>query len=324
MRRREFLRRCSASAAAFAGGRAGLVFTPAAIASPELIPRLQAAPADPRPELTRVIPASGERIPALGMGTYISFDAAGDPGRKNELRGVLRLFYAAGGRLVDSSPMYGSAESVFGELSAGLGLNRDLFVATRVWTRGGAAGQKQMRSSLRKLGREKIELMQIHNLVDWRAHYATLRRWQESGRFRYIGVTHYTPAAFSELEGVLKNERFDFVQFPYSAATRSAEKRLLPFCQDRGVGVIVNRPYEGGDLFRSVRGKPLPDFARELECESYGQLFLKFLLAHSAVTCVIPATSKPRHMRDNMGAAHGPLPDRKQREAIARLVGHSS
>ncbi|MCR9144579.1 MAG: aldo/keto reductase [bacterium] len=302
MNRREFLQAVAASAAAY---------FPSGI--------MAGTPPEQR-QLTRVIPTSGERIPAVGMGTYISFDADRDPARKRRLREVLRIFHAAGGRLIDSSPMYASAEQVFGELSSDLNVNPDFFVATKVWTRGAAAGREQMRTSLRKLGREKIELMQIHNLLDWRAHYPTLRRWKSEGRFRYIGVTHYTTGAFAELERVLKAEAFDFVQLPYSVATREAERRLLPFCKDRGIGVIVNRPYEGGDLFRMVRGRALPEFARELDCDSFGQLFLKFLLAHPAVTCVIPATSKPRHMRDNMGAGLGRLPDRRQRERIAALL----
>ena len=338
MRRSKFLKRLAAAAGLLNGGgfaASALIdaFSGAgAGTSAESVPfaasaTLEAAPVSRvRSQLTRAIPASGEPIPAVGMGTYITFDLrSADVDRLQSLREVLRLFHTSGGRFVDSSHMYGAAEAVFGRLSADLNINRDCFLATKVWTRGAEAGRGQMNASMRKLGRENIELMQIHNLVDWRTHSKTLRRWREAGRFRYIGVTHYTPSAFGELERVLKQERFDFVQLPYSAATRAAEKRLLPFCLDRGVGVIVNRPYEGGDLFRAVRGRRLPGFARELECESFGQLFLKFLLAHPAVTCVIPATSKPRHMRDNMGAGYGPLPDAKQRERIARLAaGHSS
>lgn len=329
MRRSEFLKRLAAAATLLNGSAAAsaLIGSFTGSASTGVGSTLEAAPiSGARPQLSRVIPASGERIPAVGMGTYISFDLrSADSDRLQSLREVLRIFHASGGRLVDSSPMYGAAERVFGRLSSELKINSDSFIATKVWTRGAEAGREQMNASMRKLGRENIELMQIHNLVDWRTHSKTLRRWREAGRFRYIGVTHYTPSAFGELERVLKQERFDFVQLPYSIATRAAEKRLLPYCQDRGVGVIINRPYEGGDLFRAVRGRRLPEFARELECESFGQLFLKFLLSHPAVTCVIPATSKPRHMRDNMGAGRGPLPDTKQRERIARLLaGHSS
>lgn len=320
MDRREFLKRMPATVAVLAGVSLPLL-SPLSRREHDSRP-LHAQ--TPRRQLMRAIPGSGENIPAIGMGTYISFDARKDSTRRAALREVLSIFYQAGGRLIDSSPMYGSAEAVFGELSSELRLNDQFFVATKVWIRGAANGQEQMRNSLRKLDRKKIELMQIHNLLDWRTHYRTLRKWKEAGRFRYIGVTHYTPAAFGALEATLKAEPFDFVQLPYSVATRAAEESLLPLCQDRGIGVIVNRPYEGGDLFRAVRGKPLPAFARDLDCESYGQLFLKFLLAHPAVTCVIPATSKARHMRDNMGAGLGQLPNARLRERIAGLIGHSS
>lgn len=319
MHRRQFLKRLNLAIGSAALTNAAdqlLSLSPQPIAAPG------GAKANASGQLLRTIPSSGERIPAVGMGTYITFNARpGDADRRRALREVLRIFHSAGGRLVDSSPMYGAAEAVFGELSSELKINADCFIATKVWTRGGANGQAQMDASVRKLGRkQQLELMQIHNLVDWRTHVPTLRRWQAAGRARYLGVTHYTPAAFGELERVLKQERFDFVQLPYSVATRTAEQRLLPLCADRGVGVIVNRPYEGGDLFRSVRGQPLPGFARELGCTSFGQLFLKFLLAHPAVTSVIPATSKARHMRDNMGAGLGPLPDAKLRERIAALL----
>ncbi len=306
--RREFLKRSAGSLAVGAGAFAGWESLTAAPAASE--------------QLRRRIPSSGERVPAVGMGTYRTFDVrAGSADRLRALREVLRIFYAAGGTVIDSSPMYGAAEQIFGDLSRGLQLNDDCFIATKVWTRGAAAGRRQMRESLRKLGRKQsLELMQIHNLVDWRAHLPELRRWQADGRARYLGVAHYTPRAFDEVERVLRSERFDFVQLPYSVAVRAAERRLLPFCRDRGSAVIVNRPYEGGDLFRAVRGQSLPGYARELGCTSFGQLFLKFLLAHPAVTSVIPATSKPRHMRDNMAAGLGPLPDAKLRERIAGLI----
>ena len=259
----------------------------------------------------------------MGLGTYRTFDVAQNSADLPQLLEVLRLFHAHGGRLIDSSPMYGRAETVLGELSERAGLNRELFLATKVWTRGAAAGETQMRSSLAKLKRERLELMQIHNLVDWRTQARSLRRWKEQGRLRYIGITHYTVRAFDELRDVLKQERFDFVQLPYSVMTRQAEERLLPECQERGVAVLVNRPFEGGSLFSRVRGRPLPGFADELGARSYGQLFLKFLLAHPAVSCVIPATSRPQHLIDNMGAGVGALPDADLRERIAALVRES-
>ena len=270
--------------------------------------------------LTRTIPSSGEAVPAVGMGTWQTFDP---PSMSAEalapLEEVLRIFRDAGGRLVDSSPMYGKSEDVTGLLSERIGANRELFIATKVWTSGERAGVRQMEESMRLLRRpQRLELMQVHNLVDWRTHLATLRRWKEAGRVRYIGVTHYQTHAFDELERIVRGERVDFVQLPYSIALRDAERRLLPAAADSGTAVLVNRPFEGGDLFGQVRGKPIPDFVRPF-AESWAQAFLKFLLAHPAVTCVIPATSKPRNMRDNVGAGAGRLPDERERAQLARL-----
>jgi diketogulonate reductase-like aldo/keto reductase len=254
------------------------------------------------------------------MGTWQTFDPPRvDAAALAPLQEVLRIFHEAGGRVVDSSPMYGRSEEVTGLLSTRLGINDELWIATKVWTRGERAGVRQMETSLGELRRRRVELMQVHNLVDWRTHLDTLRAWKEQGRIRYIGITHYQVGAFDDLERIMTSERLDFVQLPYSIALREAERRLLPLARDRGIAVLVNRPFEGGDLFGRVRGRTLPDFVRPF-AESWAQALLKFLLAHPAVTAVIPATSKPRNMRDNIGAGAGPLPDDEARERLAKLL----
>jgi diketogulonate reductase-like aldo/keto reductase len=272
-----------------------------------------------RPEaatLRRAIPSSGETIPAVGLGTYRAFDV-GAGSQREPLRGVVRRFVAAGGRVVDSSPMYGAAESVVGDLAAELGLEGSLFLATKVWTSGRDAGLAQMEQSMRRLRVTRLDLMQVHNLVDWRTHLKTLRAWKEAGRIRYLGVTHYTAGAYGELERIMRDERLDFVQLNYSLAERDAERRLLPLAGERGMAVLVNRPYAEGALFRSVRGRPLPPWAADLGCRSWGQFFLKWILGHPAVTSVIPATSQPAHLEDNMQAGTGPVPDDGMRQRMA-------
>ena len=272
------------------------------------------------PMLKRPIPSTGEALPVIGMGTWQTFDPPTvDEASLAPLADVLRVFAGAGGTVVDASPMYGKSESVTGQLTERLKLNDRLFIATKVWTRGERAGIGQMEQSMSELRRERVELMQVHNLVDWRTQLATLRRWKEEGRVRYIGVTHYQVSAFGELEAIVRRERVDFVQLPYSAGLRHAEARLLPTAADTGTAVLVNRPFEGGSLFGAVRGVPVPAEVQRY-ATSWGQAFLKFIVAHPAVTCVIPATSNPRHMRDNVGAGHGPLPTESERDALARLV----
>jgi len=272
--------------------------------------------------LTRPIPSSGEALPVVGLGTWQTFD----PPRTDEaslapLAETLKTLHELGGRVVDSSPMYGKSEEVAGTLSERLGLNDDLWIATKVWTRGEREGIAQMEASMRLLRRpRRIELMQVHNLVDWSTHVRTLRRWKEEGRVKYIGVTHYVPSAFPELERIVRQERVDFVQLPYSVALRDAESRLLPAARDAGVAVLVNRPFEGGTLFRDVRQRPLPPDIGAW-AESWAQAFLKFLLAHPAVTCVIPGTANPRHVRDNARAGHGRLPSDAERAALLPALG---
>jgi diketogulonate reductase-like aldo/keto reductase len=269
--------------------------------------------------LTRPIPSTGEAMPVVGLGTWRAFDVGTDPATRQPLREVLRLLLDAGGRMIDSSPMYGRAEAVAGDLLAESGARLRAFVATKVWTTGRERGIEQIRTSAQLLRTEVIDLVQIHNLVDWRTHLATLRRMKEEGRVRYIGITHYTTGALPDLARILVAEPgIDFVQLGYSLATRAPETELLATAAARGVAVIVNQPLERGDLFRRVRGRALPDWAREFDCASWAQLFLKYILAEPAVTCVIPATGNPEHIRDDLGAGFG-RPDARQRQQIRRL-----
>jgi len=270
---------------------------------------------------TRKIPSSGEALPVIGLGTWRTFDVGDSEAERKPLAEVLKVLFDAGGSVIDSSPMYGRSEGVVGDLLAAAGSRDKAFLATKVWTRGRQEGIAQMRRSLSLLRADKIELMQVHNLVDVHTHLATLRVWKQEGRIKYLGVTHYTESAYPELEKVLRAEKLDFVQLNYAVNDRAAEKMLLPLAAERGIAVLVNQPFGGGDLFRSLRGRPLPDWAAEIKCESWAQLLLKFVLAHPAVTCLIPGTSRPEHMRDNARAGIGPLPDKALREKIIAAVG---
>jgi len=278
--------------------------------------RAAAAPA----LLQRAIPSGGETIPAIGLGTWRTFDVGGGKDERAPLKEVLQRFVELGGKVLDSSPMYGTAESVAGDLAAEAKVADNLFWATKVWTSGAAAGVKQMEQSLARMRVKRLDLMQIHNLLDWRTHLKTLRDWKSAGRVRYIGVTHYTAGAYDELERVLRAEPLDFVQVNYSIGEREADRRILPLARERGIAVLVNRPFTEGGLFQRVRSTPLPPWAAELGCESWAQLFLKWILAHPAVTCVIPATSRVAHLVDNMKAGVGPLPDAAAREKMAAAV----
>jgi len=270
--------------------------------------------------LTRPIPSTGEEIPVIGLGTWRAFDVGADEATRRPLREVLRRFLDAGGRLIDSSPMYGRAEGVTGDLMAELPRHPRAFLATKVWTTGRERGADQMRRSAQLLRADVIDLMQIHNLVDWRTHLASLRRMKEEGHIRYIGITHYTTGALPELANILAREPgIDFVQLGYSLATRAAETEILPIAAAQGVAVIANQPLERGDMFRRVRGRALPDWAGEFDCTSWAQLFLKYILAEPAVTCVIPATGSPEHIEDNLAAGSGRLPDARQRQQIRAL-----
>ncbi len=266
--------------------------------------------------IQRKIPSSGELLPAIGLGSWQTFDV-------DDIKPVLPVmerFLALGGRVIDSSPMYGKSEAAIGKMLAAIEDAPKPFRATKVWTQGKADGIAQMKRSMQRMGATTMDLMQIHNLVDWKTHLRTLRAWKDDGTIRYIGITHYSRGAFDEIETILETEPLDFVQLPYSVGDRAVEKRLLPLAADKGVAVLVMEPFDSGRLFTRVKGKALPAVATELGCTSWGQLFLKFLLGHPAVTCPIPATSKAKHVEDNLGAMRGPIPDEKQRKKIIAAI----
>ncbi|MDJ0878790.1 MAG: aldo/keto reductase [Halieaceae bacterium] len=269
--------------------------------------------------ITRPIPSSGEALPVMGMGSSRTFDVAADDAMITQLTEVVRLFFAAGGTLIDSSPMYGEAESALGQVLANLGMPEQLFAATKVWTYGAEAGIEQMQESSRRMRVPAFDLMQIHNLRDWKLHLQTLKQWKEQGKIRYLGITTSHQRNHAELEEIMRTEPLDFVQFSYNIENRLAEERLLPIAADRGIATIINRPYQRGALFAKSKGKELPALAQELGCESWGQFYLKWIIGHPAVTCLIPATSKPKHMKDNMGANFGPVPDAAQRAEMLRI-----
>ncbi len=267
--------------------------------------------------MTRIIPSTGEELPVVGIGTWQTFDVGSSENERNILKEVLTLMKEKGGKIIDSSPMYGSSEKVVGDLTAELEIQDSFFYATKVWISGKENGINQMNDSFTKMKREKMDLMQIHNLVDWETHLNTLREWKEKGKIRYIGITHYTESSYKDLEDIMKKEKPDFVQFNYSIDSREAEKRLFPAAKDLGIAVLINRPYGGGNLFSRVKGKELPEWAKDYDINSWGQFFLKFILSNDAVTCVIPGTSRPKHLVDNMMAGYGLLPDKTAREKMA-------
>jgi len=269
---------------------------------------------------TRPIPSTGKHLPVVGCGTWQTFDVGTGAAERAPLAEVLQVLFDAGGSVIDSSPMYGRAEGMIGDLLSAAGTRDKAFLATKVWTRGRSQGIAQMRESLARLRTNRIDLMQVHNLVDWRVHLPTLRAWKKEGRIKYLGVTHYTASGYAELERVMRAEPLDFVQINYAMDDRDVEARILPLAADRGMAVLINRPFGGGDLLRSLRDRPLPDWASEIGCESWAQILLKFVLGHPAVTCVIPGTSRPQHMADNARAGMGKMPDRALREKMAAAL----
>jgi diketogulonate reductase-like aldo/keto reductase len=295
MDRRECLRFLAAGGAVGFGARA--LAQPAAVAP-----------------LERAIASTGEKIPAVGLGTWLTFDAGADPAARAVRAEVLRRFFAAGGRLIDSSPMYESSEEVLGATMPG---NAPLFAASKVWTVGGLAGRRQVEQS-RKLWRiARFDLLEVHNFLDWELHLPMLQAMKSEGRLRYVGVTTSHGRRHDLAEHIMRTRKIDFVQFTYNVAQRGVERDLLPLAADKGIAVIVNRPFEGGELFGAKTANALPGWARELQCETWAEAFLRFVVSHPAVTCAIPATSKPQHLLQNMRALAGPLPDAKLRERIA-------
>jgi len=270
---------------------------------------------------TRTIPSTNEALPVIGLGTYRVLDVAPDSAEYRELPAVLDALFAAGGRVIDSSPMYGRAEQTAGELLAARNLRDKAFIATKVWTQGKDAGIAQMENSFKLLRTDRIDLMQIHNLVDWRTHLPTLRQWKERGRIRYVGITHYTSSAYDAVEAALKAESFDFLQINYAIDDRDAEKRILPLARDKGVAVLCNRPFGGGGLLARLKNTPLPSWAAVAGATSWAQLALKFVLANPAITCAIPGTGNPKNMRDDAAAGSGPALDAGQLKDIIALAG---
>jgi diketogulonate reductase-like aldo/keto reductase len=288
---------------ALLGALAGLALTRAAIGSQRMH--------------TRPIPSSGEALPVIGLGTWQTFDVGGNAAAQAPLKEVLQALFEAGGRVVDSSPMYGSSESVVGELCAQLGICEPLFLATKVWTQGREDGMRQMQRSIERMRTGRMDLLQVHNLVDVEAHTRTLLEWKAQKRVRYIGITHYASSGHAAVARWLKTKQYDFVQINYSLDEPESERHILPLARELGVAVMVNRPFATGGMFRRTRGKPLPPWAAELGIQSWAQYFLKWIVAHPAVTCAIPATSKPAHMRDNAGAGSGAMPDEATRHRMA-------
>ena len=266
--------------------------------------------------LQNKIPSSGEYIPVIGMGSSRTFDVGNDEKARVNLASVLKMFFERGGSVIDTSPMYGSSEQVLGDLLAKTHDKESLFMATKVWTEGREEGIAQMQESMNLLHTPVIDLIQIHNLLDWEVQMETLLKWKQQGKIRYIGITTHRGFDHEQISFVMRNFPVDFVQFSYSIANRTAEKTILPLAAERGIATMVNRPFQRGDLFQHVKGRELPAWAADFDCFSWGQFFLKYVVSHPAVTCVIPATSKVRHMQDNMGAGYGRMPNEQQRQRM--------
>jgi diketogulonate reductase-like aldo/keto reductase len=284
----------------------------ASLATP--FPELLQAAAAP---LTKPIPSTGEALPVIGMGTWITFNVGNDPRALGTRTDILRAFFAAGGGMIDSSPMYGSAEAVLGKALAGLDYPDGLFSATKVWTRSATDGPAEIAESQALWGLPRMDLLQVHNLLSWRGHLETLQAMKADGRLRYLGVTTSHGRRHAELEQILSSQPIDFVQLTYNIADRDAEQRLLPVAEERGIAVIANRPFRRGALVQLAERHPLPGWAAEIGCDNWPQVLLKFIVSHPAVTCAIPATSQVEHMRENMAAAVGPLPDAELRRRMA-------
>ena len=268
----------------------------------------------------RVIPSTGEELPVVGLGTWQTFDVGSSSSERNPLKEVLKILVNHGGSVIDSSPMYGRSEKVVGDLTRQMELKGQLFEATKVWTTGKDRGISEMNESMSLMAVNKMDLMQIHNLLDWKTHIKTLRQWKEEGKIRYIGLTHYHKGAYDQIERIIKNETIDFLQINYNLAMRHAADRILPLARDKGIAVLINRPFQGGSLFSSVKNISLPEWAAEFDAKSWGQFFLKFILSHPAVNCVIPGTGKPHHMKDNVQSGLGRLPDENHQKKMIELL----
>lgn len=285
-----------------------------------LLPVREGRATDARPLASKPIPASGERLPLIGLGSWITFNVGDDPQARAQLTEVVRSFFQLGGRLIDASPMYGSAEAVIGHSLARLGHPAALFAASKVWTASASAGPRQIETSRRLWGVEHFDLLQVHNLVAWESHLETLFAMKRAGQLRYVGITTSHGRRHEELEAIMRNHPVDFVQATYNPLDRAVERRILPLAAERKIAFIANRPFQGGTLINRVKRQPLPDWAEELACDNWAELLLKFTVSHPAVTCAIPATRRVDHLRENMGAMHGPLPDAALRTRIAGAI----
>lgn len=282
------------------------------------LPALMAAPGGQA--ITRAIPSSGEPLPVIGMGTWRTFNVGGDQHLVGERTRVLKTFFELGGALVDSSPMYGSADEVMGEALESLNAHDRVFSANKIWTRDGGATREQDRESRRKWGIRRFDLQQVHNLLAWEPHLDTLKQMKADGDIRYLGITTSHGRRHGDFARIMEREPLDFVQLTYNVLDREAEQRLLPLARERSIAVIVNRPFQGGSLFRRFQSEPLPGWAEEAGCGNWAEFFLKFIVSHPAVTCAIPATTRIEHMQENMGALYGKLPDEQQRRQMASYV----
>ena len=268
----------------------------------------------------RIIPSTGELLPVIGLGTSRVFDTNLSEKSLNPRKEIVKALLDHGGSLIDTSPMYGRAEEVTGKIAQDLKINDRLFLATKVWIEGKEAGEIQMNASSKKLNKAVIDLMQIHNLLDWKTHIKTLYEWKEQGKINYIGISHFRSNAFSQIEKIITKERIDFAQFNYSLEEREAEKRLLPLCREKGVATLINRPFMRGKLFKAVARKKLPSWTYEYNVNTWSQFFLKFILANQAVTTIIPATSNPAHMIDNLIGGIGPIPEVGLQKKMVEVV----
>jgi diketogulonate reductase-like aldo/keto reductase len=292
-------------------GGAALALSAVASASPLRAQTAQVA--------TRRIPSSGEAIPAVGLGTWITFNVGEDAVLRDECAAVMAAFFEAGGSLIDSSPMYGSSQPVIGYGLAKLG-SPGVFSADKVWTSSGSDGPEQIEQSRRYWRIPRFDLLQVHNLLAWEEHLKTLYEMKEAGQVRYVGITTSEGRRHDLFEEIMRKEKLDFVQLTYNVVDRDVEERLLPLARDRGMAVIVNRPFQQGALTRQLEGEPLPDWASEIGAKSWAQFILKFILSHPAVTVAIPATSRIDHVRENVAAAAGPMPDQSMRRRMAEYV----